>query len=215
LSNKILSIVISGVGGQGVLTLSEIIGRALMKKGFNVKGTEIHGLAQRGGSVVSHLKAGLIDFSPIVDDGDANVIIGLEALETLRVARYMNPGTIVLMNDNIIQPVLPNIRIPSKDDIVSRIQFITRNIIMVDADGIARRLKSMRVVNTVMLGALAGIEVLPLSADEILNSLKERIHPRFHAINELAFNEGYKISKNAISSLGLENKIRNLIEPQD
>lgn len=207
--NKILSIVISGVGGQGVLTLSEIIGRALMKRGFNVKGTEIHGLAQRGGSVISHLKAGFIDFSPIVDDGDADVVIGLEALETLRVARYMNSGTIVLMNNNIIQPVLPNIRIPSKNDIVSRIQAITRNIIMIDADGIARRLNSMQVVNTVMLGALAGIEVLPLSSDEIINSLKERIHPRFHVINELAFNEGYKISKNAISQLGLENKIRS------
>ncbi len=199
--NKILSIVISGVGGQGVLTLSEIIGRSLMKKGLNVKGTEIHGLAQRGGSVVSHLKAGFTDFSPIVDDGGADVVIGLEALETLRVIRYMNATTVVLINDNIIQPVLPSIKIPNREEIISRILMITKNMIRIDADGIARRLNSMQVVNTVMLGALAGINVLPSSPDDVLSSLKERIPPRFHAINEMAFNEGYEISKRAILSL--------------
>ncbi len=199
--NKILSIVISGVGGQGVLTLSEIIGRSLMKKGLNVKGTEIHGLAQRGGSVVSHLKAGFTDFSPIVDDGGADVVIGLEALETLRVIRYMNATTVVLINDNIIQPVLPSIKIPNREEIISRILMITKNMIRIDADGIARRLNSMQVVNTVMLGALAGTNVLPSSPDDVLSSLKERIPPRFHAINEMAFNEGYEISKRAILSL--------------
>ncbi|MEM3832967.1 MAG: indolepyruvate oxidoreductase subunit beta [Thermoprotei archaeon] len=204
--NKILTLIITGVGGQGILTLSEIIGRALMKKGFNVKSTEIHGLAQRGGSVISHLKAGFTEFSPIADDGSADVVIGLEALETLRTARYMNPKTIVLVNDNIIKPVLPKINIPDKEEIYVRIKKITKNIIKIDADSIARKLNAIQVINTVMLGALAGTEVLPLSSNELLNAIKERIAPKFYLVNELAFNEGYEISKQVISEIGLHLK---------
>ncbi|MGB9729362.1 MAG: indolepyruvate oxidoreductase subunit beta [Thermoprotei archaeon] len=208
--NKILTLIITGVGGQGILTLSEIIGRALIRKGFNVKSTEIHGLAQRGGSVVSHLKAGFTEFSPIADEGSADVIIGLELLETLRAAKYMNSETIVLINDNIIKPVLPKINVPDKEEVFTRIKKITKNIIKVDADGIARKLNAIQVVNTVMLGALAGVEVLPLSPDELLYAIKERIAPKFHSVNELAFNEGYKISRQIVSEIGLQLKRRNL-----
>lgn len=212
MGNKILTLIITGVGGQGVLTLSEIIGWALMRKGFNVKSTEIHGLAQRGGSVISHLKAGHTEFSPIADDGSADAIIGLEALETLRASRYINSETIVLINDNIIKPILPKINVPNKEEVITKLSMFTKNIIRIDADSIARELNSVQVINTIMLGALAGVELLPLSPSELLSVIKERISPRFHMINELAFNKGYEISKRIISEIGLPHKQKDFIK---
>ena len=127
---KEFNIVLAGVGGQGILLASQILGVSAVKEGFNVRVSEIHGMAQRGGAVVSHVRIGEKVHSPTVLEGDADVILGFEPLEALRNMKYASQKSLVIISKETIVPTgfsLEPVQYPSFDEIVAKLGFSLRN----------------------------------------------------------------------------------------
>jgi indolepyruvate ferredoxin oxidoreductase beta subunit len=162
-------IVLAGVGGQGVLSVSAVIAAAALSSGLQVKQSEVHGMAQRGGAVSANLR---LSDRPIASDlvplGGAALLLGMEPLETLRYLSYLSPeGTIIAATaafDNI--PDYPPI-----EDVLNAIRLVKHSV-LVDAERLARRAGSVRAVNMVMVGAASN--VLPVGADAIERQIQER-----------------------------------------
>jgi indolepyruvate ferredoxin oxidoreductase beta subunit len=187
------NIVLAGVGGQGVLLLAEIIGNAAMAEGFNVRVSEIHGMAQRGGAVVSSVRIGEKALAPTVLEGTADAIVGLEPMEALRSIKYASDRTLVLINTVATKPGAPSrsIAYPPLESILERIRVFSRNIVTVDATGIAKALGNVAVQNIVMMGTFAAIGKLPLKVETIRNNIRASINERYVEINLKAFEAGY------------------------
>lgn len=155
-TGKITNILLAGVGGQGILLASEILAEAFMMAGFDVKKSEIHGMSQRGGSVVSHVRFGNEVFSPVVPEGEGDILFGFELLETLRSLNLMRPGAKVIANDYRISP--PSVLLGKEqypDDIPERISARFSDFTLIDGLKIASGLGNPRVANTVLLGAVS------------------------------------------------------------
>lgn len=162
MSNTI-NIALVGVGGQGTLLASEVISRAAMLAGFDVKQSEVHGMAQRGGSVVSQVRIGEKVYSPIIPDAETDFLISFELMEALRYADTMKPEGIALINRQIITPVtVSSGQQPWVDDLDSRIEKAFPNRQIVNALDIAKTLGNIRTVNMVMTGALSNRMNIPL-----------------------------------------------------
>lgn len=156
MSHSITNILLAGVGGQGILLASEILAEACMLSGFDVKKSEIHGMSQRGGSVVSHVRFGKEVFSPVVPEGEGDILFGFELLETYRYLNLLHPGAKVIANNFRIQPpsvLLGQERYPA--DIPERIAVRFSDFTLVDGLKIAAETGNPRVANTVLLGAVS------------------------------------------------------------
>jgi len=156
MSTSITNILLAGVGGQGILLASEILAEACMLAGFDVKKSEIHGMSQRGGSVVSHVRFGERVFSPVVPEGEGDILFGFELLETCRYLNLLRPGAKVIANDFRIQPpavLLGQERYP--DDLPERIAARFSDFTLIDGLKIATETGNPRVANTVLLGAVS------------------------------------------------------------
>jgi len=188
------NIVLAGVGGQGVLLLAEILGEAAVKEGFNVRVSEIHGMAQRGGAVVSEVRVGEKAMSPTVLEGTADVIVGLEPMEALRNIKSANKDSMVILNTATIKPsgIPHDAAYPKLEDIAEKIRLFTKNIVTIDATNMARTLGNPNVLNIVMLGALAATGKFPMKLEAIRNSIRDSVSERFVEINLRAFDAGYK-----------------------
>lgn len=154
--DKITNILLAGVGGQGILLASEILAEAFMIAGFDVKKSEIHGMSQRGGSVVSHVRFGTKVFSPVVPEGEGDILFGFELLETLRSLPLLRKGARVIANDYRISP--PTVLLGKEsypDNITERISAEFPDSTIVDGLSIAAAIGNPRVANTVLLGAVA------------------------------------------------------------
>jgi len=192
------NIVLAGVGGQGVLLLAEILGESAVKTGYNVRISEIHGMAQRGGAVVSDVRIGEKAMAPTVLEGTADAIVGLEPMEALRNIKFANKKTLVLINTTIVKSsgVSPSQSYPSLECMLNKIKLFTTNIITIDATGIARWLGNPNVLNIVMLGGLAATGKLLIKREVLHDTIKELVSARFVEINMKAFDAGYeKVSK--------------------
>lgn len=157
-------IILSGVGGQGILTIAAIVGRAAVEAGINVKQSEVHGMAQRGGAVVAHLR--LSDeriYSDLIPTGGADVVLGVEPMEALRHASHLAPGGVLLANTVPVR----NIEYPEVEDILGQLRAFPRNVV-IDADAMAREVGNGRAMNMVMLGALAVFLPFPEGVFEAL-----------------------------------------------
>ena len=185
------TIVISGVGGQGILTMAKIIGYALVKKGLRVRVAEVHGMAQRGGSVITYIRYGDVD-CPRPSHGMAKALISLELLECTRYLYLLKRGGIVISNDWIYPPNVPGVSVPSKEEIVKLIEENTGKLYLIPANKIADSLGPRLIANTVILGSVAKLGILPLSKEELLESLKKNIKHKYLEVNFRAFDEGYK-----------------------
>lgn len=187
------NVILAGVGGQGVLLFAEILGEVAVKQGYNVRVSEIHGMAQRGGAVVSDVRIGEKAVSPTVLEGMADVIVGLEPVEALRSIRFANEKTLVLVNRAVVKPsgVSQNVSYPSLESILEKMRLFTRNIIAIDAMGIAKSLGNVNVLNVVMLGALAATGKFPVESEILRNNIKDSVSERFVEINLKAFDAGY------------------------
>jgi indolepyruvate ferredoxin oxidoreductase beta subunit len=144
-------IILSGVGGQGILTIAAIVGRAAVNAGINVKQSEVHGMAQRGGAVVAHLR--LSDepiYSDLIPTGGADVVLGVEPMEALRFAGHLAEGGVLLANSVPVR----NIEYPDVDEILGKLRALPKHVV-IDADAMAREAGSARAMNMVMLGALS------------------------------------------------------------
>lgn len=186
-----LNIMIVGVGGQGSLLASRMIGNVAMKKEYDVKVSEVHGMSQRGGSVVTCVKLGEKINSPLVEMGEADIIMSFEKLEALRWADYLKPDGKLIINEQRINP-MPVITGKEKYpiDIIEVLKSkFQDNIISLDALQVAKVLGNIRVVNMVLIGILASIS--SIEKEIWLEALKEVLPAKLHNINEKAFEFGF------------------------
>jgi len=179
--------VIVGVGGQGVILISDVIGRAGVLAGKPVRGAETHGMAQRGGSVINHTRIGC-RFSPMVSPGSADLLVSLEPAEALRFAHFLSFQGVALVN---IQPVLPvtvttgRARYPSLDELLEPLRGQCQRVLAIDATALARQAGTVQAMNVVMLGALS--RYIPLSEEHIIQALEEVVPSRHLEANKRAF----------------------------
>ena len=154
--SDVKSVMIVGVGGQGTLRASRVLGRVLMEKGFDVKLSEVHGMAQRGGSVVTYVKYGKKVYSPIIEKGEADVILSFELCEGARWISYLKKGGKMIINGQKTLP-LPVITGAAEypADVVEKIRGLGADITEIDALGIAEKAGSAKAVNIVLLGVLS------------------------------------------------------------
>jgi len=183
------NILIVGVGGQGTILASKVIAGVALRKGLDIKVSEIHGMAQRGGSVVTQVRYGDEVHAPTITEGTADVILAFEKLEALRWLHYLREGGTVIVNSQELYP-LPVLTGSAEypGDIPDRIRSKVYRIIEVDAAEIAARCGSPKVVNTVLMGVLAGL--LDSDLETWREIIRETVPPRTIDINLAAFNEG-------------------------
>ncbi len=183
------SIMIVGVGGQGSLLASTLLGKVLVNESYDVKVSEVHGMSQRGGSVVTYVRFGEKVYSPIIDMGTADAIISFEKLEAGRWAPYLKEGGVIITNTQQIDPMPVVIGAATyPEDILSELSEKV-NVVSLDALTLAEEAGSGRAVNIVLMGRLAKTLDIPFESWEA--ALKSVVKPQFVDINLKAFNLGY------------------------
>lgn len=188
-SEQTTSVVLVGVGGQGILLASEIVSQAAMKAGFDVKTNEVHGMAQRGGSVVAQIRYGKEVFSPLVEKGTAKVLGALERIEALRYADYLADDGLVVVNSQMMIPVTVSMGAGTyPDDAEERLRRKFKNIIYIDATQKAVELGNIKAANVVTLGAISTGLDLPLEAWH--EAIAASVPARFKDLNVKAFDAG-------------------------
>lgn len=189
-----LNIMIVGVGGQGTLLASRVLGTVALKKGFDVKVSEVHGMSQRGGSVETYVKMGDKVYSPLIEKGEADVILAFEQLEALRWIEYLKADGKLITSDQKIDPmpvIIGKAKYP--ENILPKLKEKVKNIVSTDALKIAKECGNIKAVNTVLIGMLAassGIE-----KDVWLEAIKEVVPQKFQDVNLKAFEAGYTAGK--------------------
>jgi indolepyruvate ferredoxin oxidoreductase beta subunit len=186
------AIMIVGVGGQGTLLASRILGDVAQSSGLDVKVSEVHGMAQRGGSVVTYVKMGDKVYSPIIEKNEADILLCFEQLEALRWIDYAKKDATIVINTQKIDP-MPVITGRSKypEDIINKIKAEYPGVIEVPALDIAKNCGSIKAVNVVMIGVMA--KKTGFNKELWLNSIERNVKPQFLEINIKAFLEGYKL----------------------
>jgi indolepyruvate ferredoxin oxidoreductase beta subunit len=195
---KELDIVLVGVGGQGTLLAAEILGTAAVKDGLNVRVSEIHGMAQRGGAVTSDVRIGEKVLASTVMDGQADVLLGFEPLETLRNLKYVSEKTLIIMSDERIAPTelaAKNKTYPSMKEILDKIRRFTKNVTVVETRKLTEEAGSSLTRNIVMIGALAAFGKLPIKKESLLETVQELVPAKHLDKNVKAFELGYKSVK--------------------
>ena len=186
------SVVLAGVGGQGILLASEIVAQAAMVAGFDVKTNEVHGMAQRGGSVIAHIRYGKEVFSPIVPKGTAKVLGSLERIECLRYVDYLADDGVAVVSDQMIVPVTASTGgTPYPDVDETMLTAFFPKLVYVQALELATALGNVKTANIILLGAISAYLDLPEHAwkTAITQSVKEK----FVAVNLEAFRKGHAI----------------------
>lgn len=190
--NQITNILVVGIGGQGVMTASEILAQTAIVLGYDVKKTEVAGMAQRGGVVSSHVRFGARVYSPKISPGTADILLGFEAAEAMRWSDYLRPDGVAMVNTLRLEPPVVSLGLfDYPDDPVGAMRANGVNVFAFDAGAIARELGDLRLVNTIMLGAIA--DHLPFSAEVLEEQIVARFRarkPEFVAVNEKAFERG-------------------------
>ena len=189
-------IIICGVGGQGTVLASKIIAAAAMEHGEIVHSAETIGMAQRGGSVTSHVRIGEEAYSPLIPYASADLIIGFEPAEAVRNLIYLNKGGLVITNTSPTKPVTESLHKTGYNgvDMVDYLKNKCRTI-AIDGEEICREYGSARYLNIVLLGVTAASSVLDLPQELIINEIKRRVPAKFLEINLSAFQKGYEIGQ--------------------
>jgi indolepyruvate ferredoxin oxidoreductase beta subunit len=195
---KEFNVVLAGVGGQGILLAAEILGNAAVKEGLNVRVSEIHGMAQRGGAVDSHVRIGEKVLAPTVFEGQADVLLGFEPLETLRNLKFASEKTLVLMSTERIQPTELSAKMrkyPDLEEIGAKIKPFTKKLILVRTSELARKAGSVLTGNVVLIGALAATGTMPMKDSSVIGALRELVPSKHLDVNVKAFKLGYDYVK--------------------
>lgn len=205
MENKVTNILVVGIGGQGVMTATEILAEAAIALGQDVKKTEVAGMAQRGGVVSSHLRFGPKVLSPQIMAGTADLLLAFESAEALRWCHYLKPGGLVLMNTAKLVPPVVNIGLYDYPaDPVAEIRARGYQVRAFDAMEIAMALGEIKLGNTVMLGALG--DHLPFPAEVLLEAIVKRFSarkPQLVELNRKAFAAG----RAAAAAAGAQEKV--------
>jgi indolepyruvate ferredoxin oxidoreductase beta subunit len=186
-----LDIVFCGVGGQGVVVLSDIYCEAAILDGFDVAKAEVHGMAQRGGSIVAYTRLGDKVEAPLIETGKADALVGFEILETARTLPMLKPNGAVIVNLKYIQPSTSTSKIkPKKQEELLTILTEKAKVHQVDGLGIASKLGNMLVVNTILLGALSALPETPVKPESFKQAIAGRLKEKYINLNLQAFEMG-------------------------
>lgn len=206
---KTCDIVLCGVGGQGIVMLSNAIGNACAAAGITVKTGELHGLSQRSGTVYIHLRIGDEYLSPIIPYGEADVILAMEAMEALRYIEYLKDDGIIIMNTQIMHPPL-EVSILSKEKstdfitlepIIEKLEQVTKNIARINALDLANEAGNPKTENAVLIGTLAALADLPPSVDDLKKGLGTVVPKKAYEQNLKAFELGHKAAYSGLCDL--------------
>lgn len=190
--DRVYNVLIVGVGGQGIILASDVLGKVAARHGYDVKKNEIHGMAQRGGSVSSHVRFGKTVSSPIIKMGEADVLMSFEQIETLRYFPYLSQNGKVIVNDHkILPPAVFTGQQEYPPDVISKIKEKVPDAVVLNAADVAAKVGNPRVVNVIFLGVLSTYLDIPSSVYEEV--LKESLKPKLLEVNLKAFHEGRAI----------------------
>ncbi len=186
---KTKNIMIVGVGGQGTLLASKLLGRLLLTKGYDVKVSEVHGMSQRGGSVVTYVRYGEKVYSPVVDKGEADFIISFEMLEAARWVEYLKKGGTIVTNTQQINP-MPVITGAAEypENLSTKIADMGINIEAFDALSLAEEAGTSKAVNLVLLGRIS--KYFDFTDEEWMDAIQKSVPAKFLELNKKAFNLG-------------------------
>lgn len=199
---KELNVIIAGVGGQGVVLMSEILGNAAVREGINVRGSEVLGMAQRGGSVFSNIRLGSNVHAPMTPDGKCDILVTLEPSEALRNVQYLNSASIVIMNTREVKPTMLSLGLttyPEISEITAKLKSIVGAVITFDAVEVAQEAGNILTANMVMLGALFGSGKIPVRKETVKALIEESFPAKATAVNLKAFELGSDVSLKALA----------------
>jgi indolepyruvate ferredoxin oxidoreductase, beta subunit len=188
-----LDLIFTGVGGQGVVVLSDIFCEAAMLDGFDVAKAEIHGMAQRGGSISAHVRVGDKVLSPLIEHGKSDVVVGFEVLETARALAMLKPNGTVVVNTKYIPPssLLQNSQKPLKTEaLLALIRKKALKTYEVDGVALACKLGNLMVVNTILLGAVSALPEVPVKVESFQQAIAGRLNEKYIKLNLQAFQLG-------------------------
>ena len=183
-------IILSGVGGQGILSIAAVIGRAALEDGLHIKQAEVHGMSQRGGSVVTYVRYGEKVYSPILEEGEADYILSFEQLETARFLPYLKKSGTIISNTQTIDPmpVITGMK-EYPQGIMEALADKGVKLVQADALTLAEEAGSVKAVNVVLIGVMA--KHLGLEKQVWLDTIKETVPAKFVEMNLRAFELGY------------------------
>jgi len=186
--NKTFNIITAGYGGQGVLTLAEILAGSAFRASYDMKQAELHGLSQRGGALSCHVRFGEEVHSPLVPKGSADLIIALEAVEALRSLQFASKETVLVFNEKVFAPAQTSSQGPTLEEVKEELEKNLPQTFSCDADKVVRELTGdIMSVNIFMLGFALAKDSLPLSEDVVWEAVKEKIGERFWPQNRKVF----------------------------
>jgi len=198
---KEFNILITGVGGQGVILISELLGRAAVTDKLRVRGSEILGMAVRGGSVTSVIRIGEEVYGPLIPTGKCHVLVGMEPSEALRNIACLSKSSLVLVNTTVTVPFTVSIgesKYPGAEEILSQLGKASGRIVQLDAVKTAQEAGSRLATNVVMLGALFGTGQLPIKITTIKETIRERFPAKLAPVNIKAFDLGYEACRQVV-----------------
>ena len=187
------NILFCGVGGQGILLASEVTAYSLLAAGLDVRKSEVHGMAQRGGSVTAHLRYGTTVYSPLISPGEADIVVAFEMMEAARYLTYMHSQSKVIVNTHkIYPPAVATGKMTYPGNVLEELTSRDIHVRELDAFEIASKVGEVRAVNIVMVGVLS--TYLPVDEQVFVDVMNKRIPERFRDVNIKAFQEGRKIA---------------------
>ncbi|MFC1902728.1 indolepyruvate oxidoreductase subunit beta [Chloroflexota bacterium] len=195
---KKVDMLMTGVGGQGVILASDIMGEAALAAGYDVKKTDTIGMAQRGGSVISHLRIARHVYSPLIREGEVDILLAFEKLEAARWSFYLRPGGVAIVNNQALPPLSVSQgdeRYPSDEEITIILKRRTESIYFVDGTNRARELGNARAVNIFMLGCVSPF--VPLKVQTWKYCISQRLPTKVLKVNIDAFDQGRKEMRDA------------------
>lgn len=191
--NKVTNILLSGVGGQGTILASNILGEVFLKAGYDVKKSEVHGMAQRGGDVTTHFRFGKKVYSPLIKYGDVDFLISFELLEAARYINWVKPeGKIIINRQEILPPAVSLGQMEYPKDVEKTFKkYFKNNVWVINGQEIARRLGNIQAANMVLVGAFSNF-FPEIKEEQWTDAIKELLAAKLHELNIKAFHEGRK-----------------------
>ena len=189
MNDKTTNVLVAGVGGQGVILASDIMSEVFMEAGYDVKKSEIHGMAMRGGIVTSHFRFGKKVYSPLIKEGEVDILFAFEQLEGLRWVNHLRPDGKIIMNDNKVSPPIVNLgEMEYPKGIPEMIRSKFKEFYLIQGTDIALKIGDVRAANVVLLGAMS--KFFEIKEDLWLNTILSYLPPKVHELNKKAFAVG-------------------------
>ncbi|MDP6156270.1 MAG: indolepyruvate oxidoreductase subunit beta [Candidatus Thermoplasmatota archaeon] len=196
-----INIYLAGIGGQGILTAAQVLGRVAVDNGVNVLVNETHGMAQRGGVVTCNVRYGDV-FSPLIPEGEADVLTAFEPVEALRSIKIANENTYFIVNTARIYPFTVSLgqeKYPPMEYLMEKIKKISRRVVFLDASELAREAGNEICTNMVLVGGIFALGVLPFDKDQFITTLERVLPPKIFKVNLEAFLNGNKFVRDEMA----------------